>query len=289
MGLRSLEGPRPYRSLHINTSKPVMQYSDFPMRTDIPDFPHHTHVARYFDDYVDHFGFRDDITLDTTVEACRRTADGTWEVTLEGGETRAYDALVVANGHHWDAIWPDPPFPGSDTFEGRQMHSEEFVDAAPFTGQRVVVLGIGNSAMDISVETSYVADRVFLAARRGAYIVPNYLFGRPSDENLFGLSNHPRIPLKARFKGLGKKIELQQGGPRTSASRSPITPSARPIPRSRTTSSPASPTARWSRSRTSSGSRGMPSGSWTARSSGPTSSSTAPATGCPSPSSTIPC
>jgi hypothetical protein len=183
------------------------------MRRDIPDVPHHTHIARYFDDYIDHFGFRDDITLNTTVEACRRTAEGTWEVTLEDGETRAYDALIVANGHHWDASWPDPPFPGSDTFAGRQMHSEEFVDAAPFAGQRVVVLGIGNSAMDISVESSYVAERVFLSARRGAYIVPNYLFGKPSDENLFSLSNHPRIPLKARFKALGKKIELQQGRP----------------------------------------------------------------------------
>ncbi|HEX4690748.1 MAG TPA: hypothetical protein VH276_08640, partial [Solirubrobacteraceae bacterium] len=41
-----------YRSLHINTSRERMEYSDFPMPKSYPDFPHHTHIARYFDDYV---------------------------------------------------------------------------------------------------------------------------------------------------------------------------------------------------------------------------------------------
>src|SRR4051812_18155197 len=50
-----------YRSLHINTSRDRMEYSDFPMPRDYPDFPHHAQIARYFDAYVDHFGFRDRI------------------------------------------------------------------------------------------------------------------------------------------------------------------------------------------------------------------------------------
>jgi dimethylaniline monooxygenase (N-oxide forming) len=35
-----------YRSLHINTSRERMEYSDFPMPKSYPDFPHHTHIAR---------------------------------------------------------------------------------------------------------------------------------------------------------------------------------------------------------------------------------------------------
>jgi dimethylaniline monooxygenase (N-oxide forming) len=37
-----------YRSLHINTSRERMEYTDFPMPKSYPDFPHHTHIARYF-------------------------------------------------------------------------------------------------------------------------------------------------------------------------------------------------------------------------------------------------
>ena len=50
-----------YRSLHINTSRERMEYSDFPMPKSYPDFPRHDQIAAYFDDYVDHFGFRDKI------------------------------------------------------------------------------------------------------------------------------------------------------------------------------------------------------------------------------------
>src|SRR3954454_18426563 len=46
-----------YPSLHINTSPARMEYSDFPMPADYPDFPRRAQTARYFDHYVDHCGF----------------------------------------------------------------------------------------------------------------------------------------------------------------------------------------------------------------------------------------
>ena len=49
-----------------------MAYSDFPMPRSYPDFPHHTHIAAYFDEYVDHFGFRDRIAFETGVEHAAR-------------------------------------------------------------------------------------------------------------------------------------------------------------------------------------------------------------------------
>ena len=115
-----------YRSLHINTSRERMEYSDFPMPKSYPDFPHHTHIAKYFDDYVDHFGVRDRIRFETGVEHAARRPDGVWEVALENGETHRYDALLVANGHHWDPRWPEPAFPGAEAFEGVQMHSHDY-------------------------------------------------------------------------------------------------------------------------------------------------------------------
>jgi len=198
-----------YRSLHINTSRERMEYSDFPMPKDWPDFCHHALIKQYFNDYVDHFGIRDRITFSTAVKRAARGPDGVWEVALSTGETRRYDAVVVANGHHWDPRWPEPAFPGADTFAGRQMHSHEYVDTQGFEGKKVVVLGMGNSAMDIAVEVSLVTERTLLAARRGAWIIPNYLFGKPSDQ----LPVNPRIPFSLRQRWVHELVKRVVGSP----------------------------------------------------------------------------
>ncbi len=169
-----------YRSLHINTSRERMEYSDFPMPKSYPDFPHHAQIAQYFDDYVDHFGFREQILFETGVKRAARGADGVWTVELDNGESRRYDMLLVANGHHWNPRWPEPAYPG--TFDGVQMHSHYYLDNADFKDKKVLVVGIGNSAMDIATESSFVASETFLSSRRGAYILPKYLFGRPLDQ-----------------------------------------------------------------------------------------------------------
>jgi dimethylaniline monooxygenase (N-oxide forming) len=169
-----------YRSLHINTSRERMEYSDFPMPKSYPDFPHHAQIAQYFDDYVDHFGFRERILFETGVEHAARGADGVWSVELDNGGTRRYDMLLVANGHHWNPRWPEPAYPG--TFDGVQMHSHHYLDNADFKDKNVLVVGIGNSAMDIATESSFIASKTFLSSRRGAYILPKYLFGRPLDQ-----------------------------------------------------------------------------------------------------------
>ena len=169
-----------YKSLHINTSKQVMEFSDYPMPAHYPDYPGHEEIAEYFADYIDHFGFGDRIHLKTGVEHVTRRDDGVLEVTLEGsGEVIEYDALFVANGHHWNPRWPEPAFPGE--FNGIEMHSHDYVDQTDFAGKNVVVLGMGNSAMDIAVETSTVAENVYLAARSGVHVIPKYAFGKPFD------------------------------------------------------------------------------------------------------------
>jgi len=196
-----------YRSLHINTSRERMEYSDFPMPKHYPDFPRHDHIAAYFDDYVDHFGFRDEITFETGVEHVAPDGDGGFEVRTSDGETRRYDSVVVANGHHWDPRWPEPPFPGSDTFEGEQLHAHYYKDEAQLRDKDVVVLGMGNSAMDIAVDASYHSRRTILSARRGAYIVPKYIFGRPLDRA--GPADH--LPAKVRFPLMERLLRTQVG------------------------------------------------------------------------------
>ncbi len=173
-----------YRSLHIDSSRYSIEFDDFPFPREYPDFPHHTQIAAYFRAYAEHFGLLDKITYNTGVERAERDPSGGWQITLDTGESRHFDMLIVANGHHWDARWPEPPFPGH--FDGIQLHSHEYIDAfspRDLHGKRVLVVGVGNSAMDISCELSHrgVASKLVVSTRRGAHIIPKYIFGRPLD------------------------------------------------------------------------------------------------------------
>lgn len=171
-----------YKSLHINTHRDRMEYRDYPMPK---DYPNHEPIQNYFQDYVKHFDLRKHIQFKNGVKKAERLTDGKWKITPEKGPAKIYDALIVANGHHWSEKWPDPAFPGK--FSGKTIHSHSYVDPkTPVNceSKNVVILGMGNSAMDIAVELSRpgVAKKVYLSSRRGAYVIPNYLFGKPLDK-----------------------------------------------------------------------------------------------------------
>ncbi len=196
-----------YKSLHINTSRERMEYSDYPMPKSYPDFPRHDHIARYFDDYVDHFGFRDDIHFGIGVDHVGPRDDGRFDIRLTDGTERIYTHVVVCNGHHWDMRWPEPAFPGSDTFEGEQIHSHQYEEEGQLAGKDIVVLGVGNSGMDIAVDASYHAQNTYLAHRRGAHVIPKYLFGKPIDQ----IGGSERLPGPIRFWLMGLMVKLAQG------------------------------------------------------------------------------
>ncbi|MBZ0251859.1 MAG: NAD(P)-binding domain-containing protein [Candidatus Methylomirabilis sp.] len=165
-----------YWSTYINTSKQLMAYSDFEMPDEFPDYPHHTHIARYFNDYVDHFKFRDRIRFGVSVEDLRPEGGG-WIVASSDGKRERYDAVMVANGHHWDPNLPE--FPGA--FAGETLHSHFYKRPEPYADRRVLIVGLGNSGIDIATELSRVAADVAVAMRRGVRIWPKYVAGVPLD------------------------------------------------------------------------------------------------------------
>jgi dimethylaniline monooxygenase (N-oxide forming) len=201
-----------YRSLHINSARKLMSYKAFPMPADYPDYPSHWQVAKYFDDYARRFGLRERISFRTEVVAVEPSEAG-WEVTIEdaGGarETRRYRAVVVANGHHWDPRWPEPPFPGAEEFDGEQIHVHHYREPDILEGKRVLVLGIGNSAVDVAVESSRIAEKTFLAMRRGAYVLPKFLGGKPIDEASPPVAS--RLPLSVQRFFMARLLRLTVG------------------------------------------------------------------------------
>jgi dimethylaniline monooxygenase (N-oxide forming) len=170
-----------YRSLHINTSRDRMGFSDYPMPRAYPDFPHHSLILKYFEAYTDHFGFRERIQFQTSVLSVRPRSNAAFDVTTAdrhgARQTRAYAAVLIANGHHWSPRYAS--FPG--TFHHPMLHAHQYRTPDALAGKRVLVVGMGNSGCDIACEASRVAEKVFLSTRRGAHIIPKYIFGRPLD------------------------------------------------------------------------------------------------------------
>ncbi|WKG11825.1 NAD(P)-binding domain-containing protein [Nocardia sp. PE-7] len=181
-----------YRSLHIDTSKHQLSFRDFPMPEHYPDFPHHSQIKQYLDDYSTAFELTDHIEFENGVEHARRLPDGGWELRTQRTGTRYFDLLVVANGHHWDPRYPH--FPGE--FAGATLHAHHYIDLRTpmdFSNQRILVVGLGNSAADIAVELSSKAlgNTLTLSTRSGGWIVPKYIAGRPADKYF---RTSPHIP-----------------------------------------------------------------------------------------------
>jgi cation diffusion facilitator CzcD-associated flavoprotein CzcO len=170
-----------YRSLQINTSRDMTAFADYPMPADYPDFPRHEQIRDYLEGYVDHFGFRDRIRFRTTVETVVPQADGTFVVSMRAADgvmlARRYRSVLVASGHHWLPRLPNLP----GTFAGQMLHAHDYRSPEEFAGKRVLVVGMGNSGCDIACDLARVAADTLLSTRRGAHVIPKYLFGIPLD------------------------------------------------------------------------------------------------------------
>ncbi len=196
-----------YRSLHIDTSRKNLGYPDFPIPDDKPDFLSHGELLSHLEAYCDHFELRPLIRFQTEVKHVRPINSGTWEVRLGSGESLRYRAIIVANGHLWDPRWPS--FAG--TFDGAVIHSHHYRTAEPFDGKDVLVVGIGNSAVDIAVDLCRRAKSVTLSTRRGAWIMPKYLMGIPIDRWSGFLSRRLRLPTRVTRTIMSRLIKLAVG------------------------------------------------------------------------------
>jgi cation diffusion facilitator CzcD-associated flavoprotein CzcO len=160
---------------------------------------------------VDEFGLRDRIRFGTSVERAERQPGGGWLIRTDDGQEHEFDVLVVGNGHHWDPRLPE--FPG--TFDGPTLHSHHYIDPSDpldIVDKRVLVVGIGNSAVDIVSEVSRpgVAAKTFVSTRSGAWIMPKYIFGRPLDTLV---KTNPRVPLKLQRRISGITAKWISGNP----------------------------------------------------------------------------
>ncbi len=171
-----------YDNTHIISSKVWSEYEDFPMPADYPDYPNHRQLQAYFDSYARHFAVLDATRFKHQVDHITREADGAWRVEFHDAEGRPqvehFSHLMVCNGHHWNPKYPE--YPGE--FRGRFMHSHDFKGVDDnWRGKSVLVIGAGNSACDVAVESARLASNVGLSMRKPQWFMPKFMFGKPSD------------------------------------------------------------------------------------------------------------
>ena len=198
-----------YRSTRLISSKPLTEYTDFPMPEHYPDHPDQEMVWRYLRSYAEHFDLYRGIEFHTSVSRIEPATDGAsgWYVSLASGERRRYRGVVIANGHNWDPRWPNCP----GRFDGQVIHSSQYKTPDLIAGRRVLVVGGGNSGYDIATESARHATATFHSMRRGYPLLPRFFRGRPVDQGGEWMLGW-RLPLWLRRLAIARVIRLSWRG-----------------------------------------------------------------------------
>ena len=185
-----------YDALHLITSRDMTHFEGFPMPRDYPHFPRRDQVRAYIESYAAHHGQYDLIHFDTAIEAVTpvpseagaTTGSAGWRVRSSRGDEGVFDAVLVANGHLWDPFVPTVP----GEFTGGQHHSGSYRNTGDLTGERVLVVGAGNSGCDLAVDVAQHRLDVDVSVRHAPHFQPKMYFGRPRAEVEFLREFGPR-------------------------------------------------------------------------------------------------
>ena len=176
-----------YGSTYLNSSKKLSKYPDYEFPEEWPHYLSRAQAQDYLRSYAREFGLYDRITFNARVASAERV-DGRWRIQIEGeGSPRFYDGLVVANGHHWHPNWPNY----SGAFTGEILHSHDVKSKEQLKGKRVLVVGAGNSAVDILDDAAHDGARAVHSMRRSYYFFPKLVLGKPTDAFIDKTSRWP--------------------------------------------------------------------------------------------------
>jgi len=174
---------RHYRRLHLHTVKAFSALPHAPFPQDYPRYVPREKMVAYLDAYAERFDLRP--RFGETVKSVRRKEDG---YVLET-ETETFNAshVVIASGSNAEPFVPS--LPEMELFKGRRLHSADYTEAAPFAGQSVLVVGMGNTGAEIALDLAERGARPTLSVRNGVHIVPRQLFGVPIQ--IVGIATQP--------------------------------------------------------------------------------------------------
>lgn len=161
-----------WASLRMATVNGIHELPGYPVPPADPQAMAREVLPAYFAEYEERFGL--DVQRPVAVRAVRAAdADPRGRLVAES-DAGAWAARFVVNatGTWTRPFWPH--YPGQETFDGRQLHTADYVAADEFAGQRVIVVGAGVSAVQLLEEISHVATTFWMTRREPAWIEEDF-------------------------------------------------------------------------------------------------------------------
>lgn len=173
-------GSAVYESAHFISSSARSGWADLPMPDHYPTYPRWWEIRDYIHAWSGHHQLSRHYEFNTRVEHAapiETDAGECWDVVLAGGEQRRYRGVIACPG--FQRVPNQPSYPGE--FSGVERHSQTYKRASEIAGKRVMVVGAGNSAVDIACDAAVAADRAIISTRRGYWFMPKMIGGVPFD------------------------------------------------------------------------------------------------------------
>ncbi|NEO23020.1 MAG: NAD(P)-binding domain-containing protein [Moorea sp. SIO4A5] len=203
-------------TVRLTSSPWITAYSDFPPKSSSSEHYTLQEYLEYLANYVEHFRFWNHLHFRQTVTDVKPKEKGGWIVTTVdqvSGETVPHhcDRVAICTGLN---LIPKPiQLPGLDSFTGEVRHSAMYKGVEGLRGKHVVIVGAGESGVDIAAEVSYVAENTYLSIRKGKFIIPriNPLTGMANDYDTNRIRNAPPIILQNWLMTLKRRLCFHTG------------------------------------------------------------------------------
>ncbi len=209
-----------YERLHLHTIKTLSALPGMPFPADLPRYVPRRGVVDYLAAYAERAAIEPCFGEEAT--AIVRAEGGGWRTTTRSGRAFESNAVVVSTGANNHPF--TPAIEGRDAFAGvgRFVHSRDYRDAAPFAGRRVLVVGMGNTGAEISLDLAEHGVAVALSVRSPVNIVYRDVLGRPTQRTSMLLARLPKA-LGDRIASFLCDVTVGDLG-RYGLQRSPISP-----------------------------------------------------------------
>jgi hypothetical protein len=162
-----------YHRLHLHTNKRMSHLPFKKFGKNIPRYPSRQQVLDYLSDYQQAFNIQP--VFNTPATAIKK--EGAHWITQTPNGLFQSKYLVMATGPYGK---PKPiVLPGMETFPGKLLHSATYTTGRDFTGQKVLVVGFGNSACEIAIDLFEQGATPFMAVRSAVNVIPRDVLGIP--------------------------------------------------------------------------------------------------------------
>jgi cation diffusion facilitator CzcD-associated flavoprotein CzcO len=166
---------RHYDRLHLHTVKQLSHLPGLDFPEHYPRYVPRKELADYYTHYADVFSL-EPMFGEEAVEIL--PFGDKWLTRTQNGLEIASDHVVVATG--LNQIPQEPRYEGELGFSGRRIHARDYRKPDPFAGQRVLVVGMGNTGAEIALDLSEAGVDSTISVRGPVNIVPRDVLGRPT-------------------------------------------------------------------------------------------------------------